>query len=366
MESLTLSILLPAPAWEWLKKQAESYSVGVDALIQGLVDGYVHEGTKEEPHVPKLGEPEHLVALATAYHELQSTRIQILDELSRYSVGVDSPNFNILINRLVQPDGASLALKLIRMLGLTPSEPEPSPVIEPAPPEQEPEPTVEFVPVPTSPHLEHLSGDKPREVKFEDLVEQYNEFCSSLSWRHKALMERSISNLSTKEQRDFAGRNPMDWLGEYLDCRDVYHFTLRDRLLKRGEEAAPLWNALDRGLGAQRAKDILSQVSRDGKAEDYEKALECMAVSPDFDSSFLEYLKRIPPREADALRMYLLDDMTQAEIATKLGMTQAGISYLIARAKERIGFMRNMPGDQTTTNENYDGSSSDAIDQATV
>lgn len=54
-------------------------------------------------------------------------------------------------------------------------------------------------------------------------------------------------------------------------------------------------------------------------------------------------LERIPPREADIIDLYFLMDKRQADIATIFGMTQAAVSYRLARGIKRIKFLLDIP-----------------------
>lgn len=54
-------------------------------------------------------------------------------------------------------------------------------------------------------------------------------------------------------------------------------------------------------------------------------------------------LERIPEREADIIELYFLMDKRQADIATIFGMTQAAVSYRLARGIKRIKFLLDLP-----------------------
>lgn len=54
-------------------------------------------------------------------------------------------------------------------------------------------------------------------------------------------------------------------------------------------------------------------------------------------------LERIPEREADIIELYFLMDKRQADIATIFGMTQAAVSYRLARGIKRIKFLLDIP-----------------------
>lgn len=54
-------------------------------------------------------------------------------------------------------------------------------------------------------------------------------------------------------------------------------------------------------------------------------------------------LERIPEREADIIQLYFLMDKRQADIALIFGMTQAAVSYRLARGIKRIKFLLDIP-----------------------
>lgn len=54
-------------------------------------------------------------------------------------------------------------------------------------------------------------------------------------------------------------------------------------------------------------------------------------------------LERIPEREADIIELYFLMGKRQADIATIFGMTQAAVSYRLARGIKRIKFLLEIP-----------------------
>lgn len=55
------------------------------------------------------------------------------------------------------------------------------------------------------------------------------------------------------------------------------------------------------------------------------------------------YLDRIPPREADLIRLYYRDEMKQEQIARLFSITQAAVSYRLARGRRRIQFLFTIP-----------------------
>ena len=54
-------------------------------------------------------------------------------------------------------------------------------------------------------------------------------------------------------------------------------------------------------------------------------------------------LARIPEREADLIDLYFLHLKRQADIASIFGVTQAAVSYRLARGLERIKFLLSIP-----------------------
>jgi len=56
-----------------------------------------------------------------------------------------------------------------------------------------------------------------------------------------------------------------------------------------------------------------------------------------------KYLKRIPVREADFVQLYHRNKMKQEQIAKLFGITQAAVSYRLARGIKRIQFLRTIP-----------------------
>ncbi len=55
------------------------------------------------------------------------------------------------------------------------------------------------------------------------------------------------------------------------------------------------------------------------------------------------HLDRIPHREADLIRLYYKDEMKQEQIAKLFGITQAAVSYRLARGRRRIQFLTTIP-----------------------
>lgn len=60
-------------------------------------------------------------------------------------------------------------------------------------------------------------------------------------------------------------------------------------------------------------------------------------------TSVSPYLDRIPPREADLIRLYHHDKMKQEQIAKLFRITQAAVSYRLHRGIKRIQFLRTIP-----------------------
>jgi len=77
-------------------------------------------------------------------------------------------------------------------------------------------------------------------------------------------------------------------------------------------------------------------------APEIEEELNVDGQSLDFDA-ISRYLDRIPPREADLIRLYHKDKMKQEQIANLFGITQAAVSYRLHRGIKRIQFLRTIP-----------------------
>jgi DNA-directed RNA polymerase specialized sigma24 family protein len=77
-------------------------------------------------------------------------------------------------------------------------------------------------------------------------------------------------------------------------------------------------------------------------APDAEEELNADGQSLDF-GSIEHYLDRIPPREADLIRLYHHDKMKQEQIAKLFRITQAAVSYRLHRGIKRIQFLRTIP-----------------------
>ena len=79
------------------------------------------------------------------------------------------------------------------------------------------------------------------------------------------------------------------------------------------------------------------------KALELEKLEELDYKSKQTFKSIEYYLNRIPAREADLIRLYHRDQMKQEQIARLFGITQAAVSYRLARGRRRIQYLRCMP-----------------------
>ncbi len=86
--------------------------------------------------------------------------------------------------------------------------------------------------------------------------------------------------------------------------------------------------------------ESLSSMVEDSLAPDETEELELN--KPNF--SLIEpLLDRIPAREADLVRLYYKLDMKQEQIAKIFRITQAAVSYRLARARRRIQFLFTIP-----------------------
>lgn len=94
-------------------------------------------------------------------------------------------------------------------------------------------------------------------------------------------------------------------------------------------------------LGYDTDEDLQELVEKQ-LARSTEEDLSGLGQSLSF--SVLEpYLDRIPPREADLIRLYHLNKMKQEQIAKLFGITQAAVSYRLHRGIKRIQFLRTIP-----------------------
>jgi len=62
-----------------------------------------------------------------------------------------------------------------------------------------------------------------------------------------------------------------------------------------------------------------------------------------FFSDFEPYLERLPPKEYDLIELYFKRGKRQKDIAVLFGVSQGAISHRIARAKERLQFLKDLP-----------------------
>jgi DNA-directed RNA polymerase specialized sigma24 family protein len=76
--------------------------------------------------------------------------------------------------------------------------------------------------------------------------------------------------------------------------------------------------------------------------EDDAKEEEDVLLRPD-SVPMAYYLGRLPPREADLVQLYFVDGKRQADLAVMFSVTQAAISYRLARAITRIRFLKSVP-----------------------
>lgn len=66
-------------------------------------------------------------------------------------------------------------------------------------------------------------------------------------------------------------------------------------------------------------------------------------IFADYEEQINSLLDRIPDREADLLETYFIRKKRQADIAEIFGVTQAAISYRLARGLQRIKFLLSVP-----------------------
>jgi predicted DNA-binding protein YlxM (UPF0122 family) len=62
-----------------------------------------------------------------------------------------------------------------------------------------------------------------------------------------------------------------------------------------------------------------------------------------FFEAFRPYLERLPPKEYDLIELYYKKGKRQKDIAVLFQVSQGAISHRIARAKERLEFLRDLP-----------------------
>jgi DNA-directed RNA polymerase specialized sigma24 family protein len=86
---------------------------------------------------------------------------------------------------------------------------------------------------------------------------------------------------------------------------------------------------IERELAPELEEDLSTTISSGSAALDY-TAIE-------------KFLDRIPPREADLIKLYYHDRMKQEQIAKLFRITQAAVSYRLHRGIKRIQFLRTIP-----------------------
>lgn len=79
------------------------------------------------------------------------------------------------------------------------------------------------------------------------------------------------------------------------------------------------------------------------QSEALAEEMRSLLESQEYKARLQIMLERIPPREADIIDLYFLMDKRQADIATIFGMTQAAVSYRLARGIKRIKFLLDIP-----------------------
>ena len=58
---------------------------------------------------------------------------------------------------------------------------------------------------------------------------------------------------------------------------------------------------------------------------------------------YQHYINMLPPREADLVELFFKYEKTQKDIAKMFGVTQGAVSSRLARAAQRLIFIRNLP-----------------------
>ncbi len=89
-------------------------------------------------------------------------------------------------------------------------------------------------------------------------------------------------------------------------------------------------------------EDELDEMIRDRLAPEDERDLLKPGFALDY-SSIERFLVRIPPREADLIRLYYKERMKQEQIARLFRITQAAVSYRLHRGIKRIQFLLTIP-----------------------
>jgi len=76
---------------------------------------------------------------------------------------------------------------------------------------------------------------------------------------------------------------------------------------------------------------------------DLAESLASLIPDGDYESRIVPLLDRIPDREADLITLYVIHKKRQADIATIFGVTQAAVSYRLARGIQRLRFLLRIP-----------------------
>lgn len=104
---------------------------------------------------------------------------------------------------------------------------------------------------------------------------------------------------------------------------------------------------LSRFVGFDPRDDELGDMEAHARelAEEAEQLAEMEALleQQEYKQQLRPLLERIPEREADIIELYFLMDKRQADIATIFNMTQAAVSYRLARGIQRIKFLLDIP-----------------------
>lgn len=90
------------------------------------------------------------------------------------------------------------------------------------------------------------------------------------------------------------------------------------------------------------AEEDLQRMIEDKWSPDDESEVDFSDEGPNFAAIDI-HLDRIPIREADLIRLYYRDHMKQEQIAKLFGITQAAVSYRLARGRRRIQFLQTIP-----------------------
>jgi DNA-directed RNA polymerase specialized sigma24 family protein len=90
------------------------------------------------------------------------------------------------------------------------------------------------------------------------------------------------------------------------------------------------------------AEDDLQRLIEEKWSPEDEVDIDMAEGGPNF-AAIDVHLDRIPVREADLIRLYYRDQMKQEQIARLFGITQAAVSYRLARGRRRIQFLQTIP-----------------------